>query len=215
MILSIAAPRQVLSRHFQNVYELLEYSHIAHRLRTSHWATFQENVWNTIGDKQAIESMLHNGTVDPSGIVVTDQKTVQLLCRAIQVPSVDERKQLVPFALAVGVYSSFPQPLPGLFASLSPSMHLRRQLLYWGETLAKDDQALIDEPTLLRQLSLVELTEACFRRALPTKGQTVDDLRNMLDNHLSLVTHMPTTVEDKGLWVLVWNILRQSKYIAS
>jgi LETM1-like protein len=237
MVLAIAAPRQVLSRNFYNVFEMLDYMTIADRQRRHHWPVVQERVWQSIAQQEedcqaAIVELLlsrQNGpksdhTVRTEPIVIADAETVRwwfYQTMPLMPPLLDRRDTLVPLAMSVGVHSS----LPPMVGRLSPTQWMRRQIMYWADSVANDDQRLLAERDTLHQLSRVELIEACFRRALPISAGLDDDaLRRSLDQHLELVSHLPAEDDDdekqqpkqqqlqqhKGLWSLVWNILRQS-----
>jgi LETM1-like protein len=235
MVLAIAAPRQVLSRNFYNVFEMFDYMTVADWQRRQHWPVVQERVWKSIAQQEddcqaAIVELLlspqngpksdHTARTEP--IVMADAETVRRLfyqTMPLLPPLLDRRDTLVPLALSVGVHSSLPPMVGQLLSRLSPTQWMRRQIMYWADSVAIDDQRLLAERDTLHQLSRIELTEACFRRALPISAGLDDDaLRRSLDQHLELVSHLPT--EDgkqpkrqqrhKGLWSLVWNILRQS-----
>jgi LETM1-like protein len=215
MVLAIAAPRQVLSRHFHNVFEVLDYMHMADRQRRQHWNTLQDKVWNAMPQqdfKNALLKRLENTDttrLDPA-VGPIDAETMRLLHQTISPPLLDRRDTLLPLALSVGVYSSLPPVVGRMLIPVSPTYWMRRQLLYWADGVANDDQQLLEERDTLNQLSRMELTEACFRRALPTQGVDDEELRRSLEQHLEMVSHLPADFEHKGLWSLVCNILRQS-----
>jgi hypothetical protein len=226
MFLAIAAPRQVLSRNFHNVYEVLEYMHLADRQRRKHWPTLRELVMGQSSlvvpkddDSSAAIQKLLQQNVEEEESGQRDAETVQWLRRAMPVVLpllLDRRDTVVPLALSVGVYSSLPPLVGEKFAvPLSPTSWLRRQILQWADGVASDDRQLLAErPGIsILQLSHVELVEACFRRALPTQGRDDDILRRSLLRHLELVAQLPAAdvgVKHTGLWILVWNMIRQS-----
>jgi hypothetical protein len=227
MFLAIAAPRQVLSRNFHNAYEVLEYMHLADRQRRKHWPKLCERVMglsrvvpNDDDDSSAaIQKLLQQNEEEVEDSGQRDAETVQWLHRAmpaVVLPLLDRRDTVVPLALSVGVYSSLPPLVGEKFAvPLSPTSWLRRQILQWADGVASDDRQLLAErPDIsILQLSHVELVEACFRRALPTQGRDDDILRRSLLRHLELVAQLPAAdvgVKHTGLWILVWNMIRQS-----
>jgi hypothetical protein len=227
MFLAIAAPRQVLSRNFHNAYEVLEYMHVADRQRRKHWPTLCELVMgqgSLVVPREdddastAIQQLLQQNKEEEEDSGQRDSETVQWLRRAMPAvvsPLLDRRDTVVLLALSVGVYSSLP-PFVGerIAVPLSPTSWLRRQILQWADGVASDDRQLLAErPDIsIPQLSRVELVEACFRRALPTQGRDDDILRRSLLRHLELVAQLPAdnVVKHTGLWILVWNMIRQS-----
>ena len=160
---------------------------------------------------------------DAAGLVLLDNNLLQLYQSAFAtgpLSSVDQlpRPYLVAFALAAGVYQTFPPDLAVRLAHWSPSAWLRRQVRYTIHTIEDDDNALLlqreasfGEPTthgvgsVVATLSEIELMDGCLMRGLPVGDDDEADaptmMRECLANHLNMIASLEkqwaTTVDHR------------------
>lgn len=161
MFVSIAAPRQLLSRHFHNDYETYHYNQLAYQQRHAHFRNVQELFWDSfsVPAREAAHEWANeqNSTAtDSAGPVLVDH--LLPLYRAVlgdagssSSPSSSPtasvnlfpRNYLVHFALAVGVYQTLPPKLSDWLATWTPSWWLRRKVRQLAVTVAHVDHALV------------------------------------------------------------------------
>jgi len=254
MLLAIAAPRQLLSRHFHNDFEAVQYNRLAYRQRHAHFATVVQEMCSirTKNDDDTddettpaswIEMWHKDGAaaVDAAGPVLDNllpfyqsvfasksgTSNGKNSNGALWLSSVDRfpRNYLVHFALAVGVYQTFPSSWSATLAQLSPSWWLRRRVRYIALTVEDDDHALLLQretsfgakrgAAVVAQLTEMEVTDACLVRGLPIihtiTGEhdneddhqhlplTAEQMRECLSNHLDMIASLEEQIAAQQL----------------
>lgn len=210
MFVAIAAPRQLLSRHFHNEYEQFEYNRLAYQQRYARFATVQELFLRQVSEEARVsveqwrkEEDDSHKISDAAGPVLDNLLPFyESVFASGSLSTVDQlpRNYLVQFALTVGVYHSFPPDMSVHLGKLSPSWWLRRTVRHIVTTVADDDNALIlqreesfGEPTthgegsVAGTLSEMEVMDACLMRGLPVVNTTVEQMRECLANHLNMI----------------------------
>lgn len=249
MIVSIAAPRQLLSRHFHNDYEVRHYNRLAYQQRRAEFGRVVQEVVllsarpNSTGkarfasvsssDIAAAKNDRDLSTTinDAAGPLPTSLPQLVTLYRlafgddAVRIdtttspPSITlftaasadqfPRIYLVHFALAVGIYQTFPPQISTRLAFWSPSWWLRRLVRNLAVAVTEDDSALqlmllqgdyrLDEPAasmrcedyrcVVATLTDLEVMDACLMRGLPVADDdvTIQDMRECLINHLNMI----------------------------
>ena len=258
MLLAIAAPRQLLSRHFHNDYEAVQYNRLAYRQRHAHFAAVVRGMCSirtkkddVVSDDETtpatwIETWHKNcgggAAVDAAGPVLDNLLPFYqaVFARSSSTPtgtisngplwlsSVDRfpRNYLVHFALAVGVYETFPSSSwSATLAQWSPSWYLRRRVRHIALTVEDDDHALLLQretsfgakrgAAVVAQLTEMEVTDACLVRGLPIihinigehddddghqyRPLTAEQMRKCLSNHLDMLASLEEQIAAQQL----------------
>lgn len=209
--LSVAAPRQLLSRHFHNEYEMFHYNRLAYQQRRAYFPKVREHFLARAPDeaRALVSARTHekDGTTDDAAEEFSSALLPILRSAFIDsrggkaLPALEHfpRTYLEHVALAVGVYQTFPPQVAGWLVWSSPSWWLRRQVRYMAVTVADDDYALSQEslgtPTTLGDdvvatLTDLELADACLMRGLSVDDLTFYDMRARLMNHLHQISSL-------------------------
>jgi LETM1-like protein len=209
MFLAILAPRQLLSRHFFNQYEILQFNRLEYQQRYEHYLPVQQlaaSAFGTRGMDELFCNDQHWSGFDSAGPLpvdldhvmewVTGSTSINATNSSASLLDRMSRRYLVEFALAVGVYPTLASPWNSRLARCSPTWWLQRQVLHLAKTLAEDDRALLrllhEEEgcgiqDALGSLTDVEIMDACLLRGLPLANVTSTDMRQCLVNHLRIL----------------------------
>jgi hypothetical protein len=211
MLLAILAPRQLLSRHFFNQYEILQFNRLEYQQRYEHYAPVQQLAAFAF-DKRGLDELFGNDQhwsgsdsagplpADLDHVVewMTGSKSTNATNASASLLDRMPRRYLVEFALAVGVYPTLSSPWNSRLAHCSPTWWLQRQLRHLAQAVAEDDRALqrlVREEEgrgmdALASLTDVEIMDACLLRGLPLTNVTFTDMRQCLANHLRIMQYL-------------------------
>jgi LETM1-like protein len=217
MFLAILAPRQLLSRHFFNQYEIRQFNRLEYQQRYEHYSKVQQLAALAFGTRGMDELFDNNEAwlgsdsagplpVDLNHVVewITGSKSINKNAtnseHAASITSLMNRmprRYLVEFALAVGVYPTLASPWNTRMANCSPTWWLQRQVRHLAKAVAENDRALLKlvcedegrgiQDAPLASLTDVEIMDACLLRGLPLANVTITDMRQCLVNHLRIV----------------------------
>jgi hypothetical protein len=235
MFVAIAAPRQLLSRHFHNSYEVRFYNEMAFLQRKEYFSPTVACFWNITFNRQLMSS-----TTDPAGPLLEDPISLyEDFVKQTNVSSVHSlsSKQLINFTLAIGIFSSLPPKVSTILAfKVVPLWWLRSRVKQVMRTIVDNDHALLrlrqkedslgPNATFLAvvfTLSDVEVMDACLMRGLPIVDLQYDDMRRCLANHLQMIADLKEDIlwkkigngemfleneEQFGLFILILPIVR-------
>jgi LETM1-like protein len=233
MFLSVAWPRQLLSRHFYNEYEILHYNQLAYQQRLVYYPRVQaywpKNIWQEgTTEDVAADMCAAYQTYFREGALPT-KKTSFSLAELDCYP----RDYLLALSLCSGLYDTLPGPVQyWCAAQCTPTWYLRRFLRQVARTIAQDDAVLWyeehvvassapDGPSFVHSMTTVELMDACLLRGLPILHVSREDMCVALRQHLRIMAAVRTTLaanvhaqaidvsERMGLFALYASILRQ------
>jgi LETM1-like protein len=209
MILAVLAPRQVLSRHFWNPYEIELYAHQESNQRRHFFGRVAELFWNATTNLPREPPLVVLGSdaagpvIDPrplfAGVFDTNNKEAahseNLYASFLR--SVDglPDEYLVPLALASGSLANLGRSrddylLPRLLAGwCAPRRVLQYRVRRTARAIAVDDALLIEEGAHVnhcQNLSDLEVMDACLLRGLPLSKDAFE-MRQCLSNHVAMV----------------------------
>lgn len=212
MVLAALAPRQVLSRHFWNPYEIEMYAHHESIQRRRFFGRVAGLFWNATTNRPREPPLDVLGldaagpVIDPrplfSGVFKASKETIYADSHtenpyATFLRSVDglPDEYLVPLALASGSFANVGESrddylLPRLLAGwCAPRRFLRYRVRRTARAIAVDDALLIEEGAHVnhcQSLSDLEVMDACLLRGLPLFRNAME-MRQSLSNHLAMI----------------------------
>ena len=179
MALAVSAPRQVLSRHFHNPYEQRQYILWQQQQRMQYWknTTFLSIVQKSLKNESCATAATKS---------IVDQLS---------------RGEVIALTLAMGVGSSFPEPIPRLTASVLSAPYCRRQIRYLLRSMAEDDLCIHQEiqasgssnsdpldtrtAVYLQTWTDMELLDACYLRGLALRDLSINASTTALEHQPS------------------------------
>lgn len=230
MFLSIAAPRQLLSRHFHNQFEMFHFNRLAYRQRHAHYSRVQQSLQaqlishmgNAASTEKIASAQMHQFTPHSKKWNETNPVLYHAMDRAglFSVKGFS-RGHLVEFALAIGVYETIPPPWDARLAQWSPTLLLQRQVRTIAVALSSEDVALREYFNAKKHsLSDIEIMDACLFRGYPVDQVSFSEMKDFLFNHLRMVDsirhciaqgNLEMTEESIGLLTLHLAIMRDSE----
>ena len=190
MVLAITAPRQLLSRHFLNQYEIYYYNILEYRQRQQHFDNVQRLFREQPGLADISTMTEPCGEVDEAGPILDPLQVYVEAFSSAQAPlsSVDKipRSYMVQLALALGVHQSLPSWASEPVTRLALSFWLRFRIRQKIQTVRHDDVALLRQGGGIDLLTDIELMDACLWRGLPV-DLSAERMRVCLKNHLDMI----------------------------
>lgn len=210
----ILSPRLLLSKHFYSVDALRKYSHIEYHQRLSN---YQDAIPNKNGNNE--EDRKNDGNIvqdfDITGPYMFhdmkqffDEVSLSITSDQRETTTFDtlSRDKLINLCNTVGVLK-INNTLNKLILSFSPTILLRKTLSHFAKELIVDDVLFLYEAIIATKndqvkyssfieatcysLSDTELIEAINLRGLPIDEKlSIQDLRECLINHLTMVRHI-------------------------
>ncbi|CAB9502000.1 LETM1 domain containing 1 [Seminavis robusta] len=216
VILAIVTPRQLMSRHFHNPYELEWFAQIEYGQRQQVYNQVADMLWSSFlhsesrhVQKAMTQSMSIASSHDDSSTAAAEDAAGPILdavtlYRTIfaaggeQKPHLSikdlPREHLVKLSLAMGINQYLPGWLSSWVAEFQPSAWLQSQVDRISRVVCKDDDMLIEEGHHLNGCSSLtdqEATDACLMRGLPVgQNATTEERRQCLTNHLRMIAEV-------------------------
>lgn len=220
MVLAVAAPRQLLSRHFHNDFEVAEYARQEFSQRLQHFQTSAKLFQDLFGEP--LRSLLLEGNGDAAGPILNALP----LLTPFGNPA-NSRKATIAidglsggylksFALSVGVLQSLPRGWAPKILEVLPHSYLRFRIQDLAKRVSLDDSFLLYErhhENNCASLTEEELLDAALLRNLPV-DVSFGEMRTCLTNHLQLVASVRLSLqydpadEVIGLWTLHLSLIR-------
>lgn len=216
MVLAFLSPRQILSRHFINDYEVLKYCELAFAQRKQHFAAVYEFVLRKKDDPTG-------SIIDFADVYARHKADDGSVGRIF--PALDEfaEEYLQRLALAIGVLQHLPHFLSTKVVHVAPKTWLVHQIRLRIESVTTDDSLLLYEghhKNGCESLTDIEVMDACLERSLPVTLAPWR-LRTNLTDHLEIVAGLRDVLpplyvesEDFGLLSIQLPILRQAAKMA-
>jgi LETM1-like protein len=224
MLLSIVLPRQLLSRHFYNEYEILHYNQLAYQQRLPFYKEVQwfwpKQIARSTGDGTDPASSANADLFTFYQTYFMEERNSTSAKHSFSLAGLDRypRDYLIALALSSGLYSTLPAPLPHWSAANgTPTWVLRRFLRQLAHTIAHDDTVLLHEEHIMANssgardvnmfvdtMTTVELMDACLLRGLPIVHVSKGEMRTALSQHLQIIAevrkiHVPSPVVSENV----------------
>jgi len=152
-----------------------------------------DSLGKTIGQIMAVPKTKS----DDSGALVVMNTIEDLLYRSSPISRAEQRFVDVPKCITSGIMAAIDGP--NVFQSVMPNFMKRGQMLNHVQKLNDIDNFLVDEKINLNDLSSARLLEACGDRMIGGPGQTVQEMREHLNNWLDIGVNQPAKrIEDTG-----------------
>lgn len=203
MLLSVVLPRQLLSRHFYNEYEILHYNQLAYQQRLPFYPRIVEFWPKTIMEhstESGVNWSVHDiCTVYNTYFRAATNETAAAKNFSFSLAALDQypRDYLIALALSSGLYDTLPPSLQyWCAANGTPSWYLRRFLRQLARTIAHDDSVLCHEEQIVSSspggkegsfvdtMTTVELMDACLLRGLRIAQASREEMTTALLQHL-------------------------------
>jgi hypothetical protein len=199
--IAVLAPRQSLSRQFQNPYQKQLYAAIEYRQRQENFENLGEYVFTSlmVSAKWINISLLEKDAAGPILDLIPfyamftnefpEAQAKNFVFRVGKLASLETypREHLISLALANGLYQHLPDPLSSLGTRLCP--WLKHEIRRIGTDIALDDALLLEEAydsNGCESMTDEEVLDASLMRSLPVTVP-LEEMRVCLTNHLSMI----------------------------
>jgi hypothetical protein len=214
MILAFIAPRQVLSRHFWNDFEIQHYRKVELEQRRFVYSRLAELFMEkAVKQTSTVPLPLVNGERDiagplldlavlwdvflpkqaaPGAELAGDAVILKPQYKSGAMSSLDalSRDYLVQLALAIGIHQRLPPGLANVVTQYTLTPILKWRIRQRAQAIVQDDAMLIQEQQegtfSWDALTDDEVQDACLLRGLPVDS-SIMDMRTALDNHVKMV----------------------------
>ena len=228
MVLAFSAPRQVLTRHFMNQFEMYHYGEIEYIQRMNHYRSVYRLFFDSL-KLDDLASYARGVGGDASGPFIDSLElfsafhseyghTTSTILDKLQT------EYQVELALSSGVLQHLPSSLSTALASYLPKSWLCKQVRQRIRAVVTDDSLLLEEGYLAddcEAMTDLELFEACLLRGLPVNIPP-SRMRECVVNHLKAMSSMrkelPCAVVESeafALFAMLSPMLRQAATFAS
>ena len=209
-ILAMLAPRQVMSRQFNNDFEALYFNEIEYNQRQLSFAKLAEEFWRNYPDQNLRSgSYFEECRQDIAGPVLDAMFLYSAFCATNPEPNSSfqlsfgeacttirelPRDYLETLSLSIGVFQQWPEWMSRRMIAVAPTIFLYRQVERISEIVCHDDALLLEEGhdvVQCQSLTDQEVSDACLMRGLPVRLQDSPDARReCLTNHLNMIAHV-------------------------
>ncbi|KAG7347786.1 LETM1-like protein [Nitzschia inconspicua] len=208
-ILAMMAPRQVMSRQFNNEYEALYFNEIEYNQRKLAFMDLGKMFWSNFPAIDLRKGYFQECPEDLAGPILDGMFLYSAFCLKNPDPgssfqltcgeawtSIRElpRDYLVKLCLSIGVCQQWPEWMSRRIVSFAPTLFLWRQVERISAIVCHDDALLLEEGhdlNMCESLTDQEVADACLMRALPVSLQhTSQQRREMLTNHLQMIANV-------------------------
>jgi hypothetical protein len=194
LFIAVGCPRQVLSRHFFNIYEQESFAILEMKQRQEYYSDLANYTWATLavhhGNQVSMPPRVAEDAAGPCWDLVEQPDLVEKFVRTNLVHcEALPREHLNTLALAMGYAQRFPPPISRLLVACSPSLWVAREMKELAYRIGRDDRLCLEENYHLdgcQGMTDAEVREACLLRGLPVHV-TYDEMRECLTNHLTMV----------------------------
>jgi len=164
-LLAAFCPRQVLTRHFHNDFEIRAYAEQESRQRMASY----EGLAQCIPMSSPHDAVRLYRTVFAASADHDRVRSVQAL----------SRDHLIHLSLSIGIHQHLPHWMSTTLNQSSPSWYLRQHIARVGQMVTQDDAILLQEG--YDNLTDIEVMDACLMRGLPIDASMRESLRDHLE----------------------------------
>jgi hypothetical protein len=208
-ILAMMAPRQVMSRQFNNDYESLYFNQIEYNQRKLSFMELGKMFWSNFPAIDLRKGYFQECPEDLAGPILDGMFLYSAFCKENPDPesffqlsygkactAIRElpRGYLVALCLSIGVLQQWPLWMSKWMVTFAPTIFLYRQVEGISDIVCHDDALLLEEGhdlNMCENLTDQEVADACLMRALPVSLQhTSQQRREMLTNHLQMIANV-------------------------
>jgi hypothetical protein len=209
LILAVSAPRQILSRHFYNQYEVYFYNELEYQQRKNHFEPVYK-LFLQSGKLDTFNRSIHWKGDDEAGPILDLFAFFSPLLapggssfdnNQLFVLDSFQRTYIIELALAIGIHQHLPPWASTKITALSPTRLLRFQILQKIRIVTKDDTLLLQEQHHkygCESLTDTEVMDACLMRGLPV-NISAENMRVCLTNHLNMIAALRDCISHDAL----------------